>query len=442
MWHKLIFNAGYTLKRPRLLKYFYEFQKSQWFPFERLKETQDRQLQKMVDFAFHCVPYYTKLFKQLHLVPTDISSVEHLVKLPILTKHIIKENACDFIPIKINSIHFINGSTGGSTGVPFKYRLEKADYERGVALLYRGWSYAGYRLGDPVAILAGSSLIPATAQDMKKKLQSYFLNMRAYSSYEMSEENLLKYYHDIQRRKPYFIRGYASSIYLFAKFIQDNSLKLKISLKAVFTTAEKLLKKQRQVIEGVFGVKVFDNYGLHDGGITAHECEKHCGMHIDMERSILECVDEQGNQTIDCSGKILATSLYNFAMPFLRYETGDNGSISLAKCSCGREMPMLKEIEGRLTDYLKLNNIVIGSPVLTILMGKCDIVQYQIIQTDANSILCKIIKEPLYTPDQEQFIRDSFFTHVGKINISFEYVDSIPTTQAGKYKFIINNVVQ
>ncbi len=255
----------------------------------------------------------------------------------------------------------------------------------------------------------------------------------------MSEENLLKYFHDINEWKPGFLRGYASSVYLFAKFIHDNNLKLEFQPKAIFTTSEMLLDKYKELIELIFSVRAFDDYGLNDGGVSAYECDRHCGMHIDMERAALEVVDGENKQVTNQKGKILATNLHNYALPFIRYDTGDLGIISDARCSCGREMPLLKEIIGRTTDFLKLNDIIIGSPVLTVLMGKFDIDQYQIIQESPNSIICKIIKGKTYSEKKdEEYIRRSFHSHVGQINITFEYTDSIPTTQAGKHKFIIN----
>ncbi len=134
----------------------------------------------------------------------------------------------------------------------------------------------------------------------------------------------------------------------------------------------------------------------------------------------------------------MATSLYNYALPFIRYDTGDLGIISDAECSCGRKMPLLQEVVGRITDFLKLNNIIIGSPVLTVLFGKFDIEQYQIIQKASDSITCKIIKGAIYRKEDEEFIKKSFYKHVGKINIKFDYVDSIPATEGRKHKFIIN----
>ena len=165
----------------------------------------------------------------------------------------------------------------------------------------------------------------------------------------------------------------------------------------------------------------------------------HKGLHIDMERSILEIVDEDGKQIFDKPGKILATSLFNYALPFIRYDTGDLGIISSKKCPCGRESLLLKEVVGRTTDSLILNGITIGSPVLTVLMGRFDIEQYQIVQESGNSITIKIVKGQTFSEKDENFIRRSFFSHVGEIDIKFEYVDSIAPFEGQKHKFIIND---
>jgi phenylacetate-CoA ligase len=442
MLRKLAFKAGYSFKRPNVIRYYNDLQKTQWQSLEWLKSQQEKKLSELLNFAYVNVPYYTQLFQKLGIKPDDIVTVKDLEKLPVLTKHIIKENRTDFIPKNINTLEYMHGSTGGSTGNTLQYRLSVPDREIGSGLLYRGWGYGGYKLGDKVVVIAGSSLIPTTMSEAKRKVQEFFLNFRRYSSFEMSQENLFKYFRDINSWKPTFLRGYVSSIYLFARFIQDNNLKLNFQPKAIFTTSEKLFDKQREVIEKVFYTKVFDNYGLNDGGVSAYECEEHDGMHIDMERAILEVVDEEDKQVINQEGRVLATSLYNYAMPFIRYDTGDLSIISDSECACGRKMPLLKGISGRANDSLKLNGISIGGTIITVLMGKFDIEQYQIIQEDANSITCKIVKGKTYKDKDEKFITESFYSHVGKINIDFDYVDSIPTTKASKYKFIINKLEQ
>jgi len=440
MSNKYIFKVGHLLKRPKIIRYYNEFNKNQWKPFEILKHQQELQLKNIIIFAYNNVPYYSKLFNQIDIKPSDINIIEDLEKIPILTKQIIKENWQDFIPKNIEQIKYVDGATGGSTGAPLKYRMSIEDYEKGTALLYRGFGYGGYNLGDKLAVIAGSSLIPTTKSEAKRKIQEIFLSVRHYSSFEMSEENLFKYFYDINNWKPVFFRGYASSLYLFAKFIRDKNLKLNFQPKAIFTTAEKLFDQQRILIEEIFKTKAFDNYGLGDGGISAFECEKHCGLHIDMERAILEVVNHKGKQVINQEGEFLATSLFNYALPFIRYETGDLGVISDLECACGRKMPLCNKIIGRTTDFLKLNNVIIGSPVLTVLMGKFDIEQYQIIQNSSHSIVCKIVKGKTYRKEDEEFIKISFYKHVGKINIKFDYLDSIPPIKNNKFKFIINNL--
>ncbi|MBA7499764.1 hypothetical protein ES704_02511 [subsurface metagenome] len=446
--HRFIFKMGYFLKRPEVIRYYKNFQRTQWDPFESLKKHQNKQLQKLVEFTHANVPYYMKLFNRLGIKPNDITTVKDLEKLPILTKQTIKENWQDFIPQNTNKVKYLNGSTGGSTGIPLKYRMSVCDYERGVGLLYRGWGYGGYKLGDKIAVIAGSSLIPNLRSESRRKIQDLFLNCRHYSSFKMSEKKLFKYFYNINNWKPYFIRGYASSIYLFAKFIQENNLKLEFQLKAIFSTAEKLFDKQRELIEQVLGVKVFDNYGLNDGGISAYECERHIGMHIDMERAILETVSDENKQVFNQEGRILATSLYNYALPFIRYDTGDLGILSDLECACGRKTPLLKEIVGRVSEFITtVSGLKIHGEFFSHIFYEIDnISQFQVIQDKMDEILIKIVPDNLQTKEDIDVIKIKDIIRKKdadlKVRIQFISEGEIEQTKAGKYKFIINNLNQ
>jgi len=440
MIRKTIFQLGYRMKRPQVLRYYEEFQETQWLPFEELQRRQTEQLRNLIAFAYKHVPYYGALLRKLGLKPSEITSIQDLEKLPILTKQTIKQNWKEFIPQNTRALKYVNGSTGGSTGEPLQYRMSREDYERGIALLYRCWAHAGYQLGDRLVVLAGASLIPTTSSVVHKRLQGFMLNTQSYSSFGMSEETLFRYLRRMNRFKPKFIRGYPSSIYLFADFVRSKGLSLRFQPQAIITTAEKLFDHQRSVIEEVFGARVFDNYGLNDGGISACECEEHSGMHINTEKAILEIVDEDGKQVIGKMGHILATSLYNYSFPFVRYDTGDLGVLDTSECACGRKTPLLKSIVGRVTDFLKLNGRIIGSPVLTVLFGKFDIEQYQIIQETEDSIICRIVKGKTYGCEDEKYIRESFCKHVGPIEILFDYTTIIKPEGESKYKFIINKL--
>lgn len=438
MLNNYIFRAGYYFKRPKVLSFYDKFIKDNLLTVDTLKTDQDAALVSLISFCFDYVPYYQDLFKSLALKKTDFNSTKDLEKIPILTKNEIKEAPERFIP-KGRMVDFVSGATGGSTGIPLRYRMSVDCYCRGVALLFRGWGAAGYSLGDKVSIIAGASLV-SKGQPLKKKIQDFILNFHHYSSYGMDLEDIEKYINHLKRWKPAYLRGYASSLYVLAKYMEENGISLEHNLSGVFSTAEVLGVKQRQLIERVFNVKVFDNYGLNDGGVSAFECSEHNGMHIDMERSVLEVVDTNGRMVENQMGNIVATSLYNFAMPLIRYDTGDLGILDSAPCSCGCKRPLLKKVYGRTTDYLKLNNKIIGSPVLTVLMGKIEVENYQIIQTSHNGILLKYTNNAELSEDDKLFIRNSFFSHVGDMSINYQKVGTMQLQPENKHKFIINDL--
>jgi len=430
---------GLTVKgRRSTLAHYARFQETENWPYERLLDLQELQLREFIRVVSEQSAYYANLLNEQGLKARDIRTIRDLEKLPILTKQIIREKRTKIVPKNLKAQRYRGASTGGSTGEPLKYLMSHDDHCRGVALLYRGWGYAGYRLGDRVGILAGGSLNPSTRSTLRKRLQSFILNMRFYSSYGMDNETIHRYLDALNRTKPRFLRGYASSIHHLGRFIQSSGKKLSFRPVAIFTTSETLLRGQREAIEAVFEAPVFDTYGLNDGGISAYECPEHTGMHVDMERAILEVVDDEGRQIIGKPGRILATSLYNYAFPFIRYDTGDIGTISASQCRCGRQTPLLVNVLGRITETLEINGRVIGSPVLTVLFGKCDIEQYQIVQESESCITCRIVKGEDYSEADERLIRESLLAHIGEAEIAFDYVESITPIDGRKHRFVVN----
>lgn len=437
MLARTLFDFGYSITKPKVISYYKDFCEKKFIGIESLQREQDLSLQKLISFCIDYVPYYQDLFKKLGIKKGDFKSINDLNFLPILTKKQIKEDPDRFKPHGV-PVDFVYGSTGGSTGEPLKYKMSIDCYARGVALLYRGWGYAGYSLSDKVSIIAGSSLV-SKEKPLKAKLYDFILNMRHYSSYGMASDDLNYYVHHLQTWRPYYLRGYASALYLLAKYIDESGSNFNHALRGIFSTSEVLTVNQRQMIEKVFKVKVFDQYGLNDGGISAFECAEHNGMHIDMERSVLEVVDDKNISNINKVGKIIATNLYNYAMPLIRYDTGDLGCVDTSPCACGNKRYLLKNVSGRITDYLKLNDKMIGSPVLTVLMGGVDVESYQIIQNRNNSILVKYVNGSIISDVDKSFIVNSLCSHVGKVFVEFQKVSAAELYTDNKFKFIIND---
>lgn len=263
------------------------------------------------------------------------------------------------------------------------------------------------------------------------------------SSFDMDESNLGRYVNIINKFKPKYIYGYPSSINFFASYINENNALL-YKPTAIFSTSEKLTPSARKNIENALDTHVFDTYGLNDGGVTAFECSEHAGLHIDTERSFMEVVDDDYHQLNDGGGMVLATSLGNYSMPFIRYETGDLAKITDEACGCGRNYQKLREITGRSVDILITpeGKTVHGWFFLYIFWEHgTKIKEYQVIQKSKEIIIIKIVPEDGFDEKQLDQIRGIVNKRSPGWNIEFQIVDRIEKTGAGKFKFIINEVI-
>ena len=178
-----------------------------------------------------------------------------------------------------------------------------------------------------------------------------------------------------------------------------------------------LFENQRKRIQLAFNCDVYDNYSLYDGGVSAYEM-KNIGRVIDMERAYMEIDKSEGTE-----GRILATQFYNNVFPFIRYDTGDIGEISLEYTENYPYRPILKKLLGRQTEYLLLNNKKIGSPVLTILMGRTKAEQYKIVQKNEDLVELYIKKSESWSEIDEKNIKESLFDKCGKFKLKIIYVE-------------------
>lgn len=444
MFRKLLFIISHSIYDWRFCKTYKMAQQNQWKNYKDLKRAQEKQLSKILNFSYHNVPYYKSLFKKLNVYPDDIRKFEDLEKLPILTKESIKKNWESFIPTNLDKIKYINKSTGGTTGSPLKYRITKFERVLQWAIRYNSWRWGGYKLGDKVLILGGSSLMPSKRNELTKYIFKILRNSIYISAFDMNDKNLKRYVNIINKNNPKIGYGYPSAWHLLAKFIKANNLKVH-SPNAIFTTSEKLYPPMRKEIKDVFRCDIFDSYGLNDGGISAYECSEHSGLHINTIRGILEVVDEDGNQIENGEGRILATSLYNYSMPFIRYDTGDIGSILPDNriCRCKREYRRLKEIVGRSVDILVTpeGKSIHGWFFLYIFWEYCKgIKEYQVVQEKLDKIVIEIIPEEDFDESQLDIIREIVREKSEGWSIEFKFVEKIERPGSEKYKFIINKI--
>ncbi|MHA2072034.1 MAG: phenylacetate--CoA ligase family protein [Candidatus Thorarchaeota archaeon] len=410
--------------------------RNQWKRREDILKQQSLDLRRIVRFCFERVPFYKRHLNGANIKPADIHTITDLEKIPSINKADILANPKAFIPTGMKS-NYHPAYTAGTTGMPMHFRISHNDYVLGVALSYRSWSAGGYALGNRMAVLAGSALMPDSRYAILVKANEIARNVRFLSAYHMDDASLVSYLDQLLSWNPSFLRGYPSAIYEFAKFLERENLELP-QLKAIITTSEKLLPHVRMKVEEVFGTRVFDEYGANDGGISAVECD-HQRMHVNTERSIMEIVGEDQRQIDVGTGKVLATSLKNYAMPFLRYELGDEAVATDEKCPCGRGLPVIEEILGRtVSSFITPDGVLIHGWFFGWLMidfGEA-VRQYKITQVSRTKIEVLIVPGNGFDERMIQKIRALAFAKCKDWKLDINIVDEIPISKSGKRIFI------
>ena len=287
--------------------------------------------------------YYSRLLQSVSDQEINHSPFEVLSRLPYADKHFINQHFQEiFTPIENRG--YQKKKTGGSTGEPFYYYVDKEHLSWMWAHNYLFWNRcSGYEPGDPFVTIAGNSLRTVNRQlseGFYHKLQNnYFITGDV-----ISEE--LK----INRRRlsgAVLIYGYPSSIENLLNTMPGLPAQFK-KLRAIFTTSEQLLPKVRERIEKAFGRPVFDIYGANDGGILGCECPEKNGFHYNSLNCYVETMIND-----DGLSELVLTNLSSYNFPFVRYRVGDIGSTTNAPCSCGLSWPRITDLKGRARDLIR-----------------------------------------------------------------------------------------
>ncbi|HUQ10639.1 MAG TPA: hypothetical protein VM146_10015 [Steroidobacteraceae bacterium] len=427
-------------RSPRL-RYLRELEESQYFPVDRLRELQSRKLREIVGHAYREVPYYTKLFDSLGLEPDDIRDEADLQKLPVLTKDQVRLHKDDFIARSFKGTHLSVFKTGGSTGIPVEILKDPRQVELVNATGLRVFGWAGWKIGEPVGMIWGNPPLELTT---KEKLLDVLVNPAiTLDTMRLTDDSMLEFVRAWERKRPTLLRGHSHSIYIFASFCAKQGI-TSVRPNAIISSSMMLIPSERRVIEQAFQCKVTDLYGCEEVGLIGTECEQHDGMHVDMENNLVELLDPSGNPVPQGQdGAVVVTNLLNRSMPLIRYKMGDVASLRGGPCRCGRTLPLMNNISGRVADFLvrKDGSVVAGVSLVERTLTKFPgVAQMQIIQESLDLIVLKIARDPNYNEATERALRDEFQASVGANDIRIEFVTAIPQEKSGKFRFAISKV--
>lgn len=418
-----------------------ELEKTQWYSQGKFKELQDAKLKLLVEHAYNNVPYYSRLFKRHGIRPVDIKCVEDLKKVPVLTKDILRAHSGDFVARNINKRFLASGWTTGTTGAPVNaLRTRKAIIFEN-AMIWRQRRWAGVDVKSRKAAVWGTiwNNIIVSSQITRPPFWRYNIadNQMLLSYYHMSDRTLPLYFKKLEDFNPEFIEGFPSTILILARFLKKE--KKFFPVKAIFTSSEPLYDVHRKEIEKQFKTKIFDLYGQAERVVAATECPEHKGMHVNPEYGIVEIIKNEDTRR----GEIIGTGLNNYAMPLIRYKTGDIAQFAGETCPCGRQMPLLQTVEGRKADCIMTpdGRIIPGNGIMSAFHGINNIKESQVIQEDVDYISIKVVRDQEHMGVDVDSLISNLKNCVGDgVRLKIDMVDSMPGSDSAKRRWIISKV--
>ena len=421
------------------LDYQRQFERTQWLSADELRDLQWRRLRTLLEQAYRQCPFYRERFDRLGLRPDDFRAPEDLRVLPPLEKRDIQEQGERMVARNWPRADLVRNQTGGSTGTPITFYLS-ADRKRSrAAATARHNRWAGWEVGDRAAVIWGAPQDrPATG--WRARLRRALLREPLWLDTGCITERSLSAFHAaLLRHRPRVIQAYARAAVLFARYLRARGLPA-CRPRAVVTSAEVLEAEDRRLLEEVFGCPVFNRYGCREVSVIASECDAHRGLHVMAEGLYVEVETAHGTAGPGEVGAVLITDLLNLAMPLVRYRIGDLGAWAAGDCPCGRRLPRLEKVAGRVTDFLVGGDgrLVSGVFLATYVVAhRPSLGQVQIRQDRPGAVLYRIRPgSGFHYQDDLEYIRRATCRYLGEgTAVEGEVVEELPSEPSGKFLF-------
>ena len=437
----LLYNyKAYKFRYGSDYKYFIDlFEQNRILTLKELLEIQKERYAVFITEVLAKSSFYSQQYKTID----SPENLDNIRLLPIIFKEDLRKN--------INEVYTLSKSegiiskTGGTTGKSLEVLFTKKDVQERFAMLDDFRSRTGYKLGKKTAWFSGKNLL--TIRDVKKKRfwkTDHLYKVRYYSTFHIKEDVLKFYVEDLFKFQPEFFVGFPSTILEIAKYGLKNGYDYPSgTIKAIFPTAETVTKETRHIIETFFKTKIYDQYASSEGAPFIFECSK-ANLHLELQSGVFEVLDK--NNEPASSGRLVVTSFTTTGTPLIRYDIGDEIALEDENkiCGCGNNNPMVKEILGRIDDYVyspQNGRINLGN-VSNTLKDTKGILKFQAIQNHIEKIEILVVVDPsLFNSAIENKFIQNWRDRIGdSMELEITYVDDIPVEKSGKYRIVKNNI--
>lgn len=408
-----------------------------------LRQYQLLRLRQLLVHAYTHVPFYKREFDRLKFRPVELKSLDEMEALPIIDKHVLRNNLQQFVSLNAKRSHLYRGSTSGSTGTPLTLFMDRKLIQTEHAFVWRQYRWAGCPPGGKVALFRGDMIVPAEQAKPPYWRHDVANGELWCSSYHLSETSIESYLRALEDFEPDIIYAYPSSLFAIVQYATKQQKEIALPhLRGIITSSETLSSWQKELIQEYFKARVFDWYGLFERVIFIGTCESG-SYHVFPDYGYTEYVPildgGRGNEY-----ELVGTSFINSVVPLIRYRTGDIVRIkgdTNDQCACGRVFPCVDSVLGRRDDAIVTPTGRIIGRLDHIFKTATHITFAQIIQESENDLTIVVVPDEHYSDADRAKLCTNAHRLVGEtMKIRIETVDHIPHDRSGKFRGVISKV--
>ena len=414
------------------------YQEREYFSTEKWSEYQQQKLKELLEICLTQVPYFRDTWSKSTQLAVKNG---YLNGIPLLEKDPIRSNPNLFRRQDMNPFPKFVFHTSGTTGTPIISTFTLSELRNSMALReVRSANWAGVSFKDARATFSGRMVEPDPQQD--KDIYRYNVAEKQvyFSAFHLKPQTASRYVNALKKHKVIWMTGYAVSFYLLAKYILDQNLKVP-PLQAIITTSEKLTEEMRLVMQKAYQCRVYEEYSTVESALFASECE-HSRLHVSPDVGIVEILRPDGTPCQQGEiGEVVTTCLIRSYQPLVRFRLGDLAAWDPEPCPCGRQMPVIKEVVGRIEDIVtgpdgrqlvRFHGIFVDQP---------HVIEGQIIQESLTNFTVKIVPTSGFSELDVLDIQKRMHLRLGEgVEIKVEQVQEIPRTSSGKFQAVISKV--
>lgn len=399
---------------------------------------QQERLGRLLPAAAASVPYYRKTWDREQQAAARARRLEDL---PLLSKEVVRLEPDAFVRQDLPAPPRLVFPTSGSTGTPLRTCWTTAELRRSLAVREvrsAGWAGTSFRL--PRATMSGRMIVPDPLTTGPFYRYNLVERQVYLSLYHLRPDRAAAYVGALKRHGVRWVTGTPVALHLLAQAILEQRLEVP-PLLALIAISEKVARHMRPVMERAYRCPVFEEYSCVEHGVLATECEQR-RLHVSPDVGVVEILRPDGTPCEPGeAGEVVTTSLLCTSQPLVRYRLGDLAAWDSEPCPCGRSMPVIKEVLGRIED------VVVGPDgrqmvrFHLVFSDQPHVREGQVVQEEIDRLRLKVVPSPGYGPADTADLLQRVQRQFGpQMSVVVELVDAIPRRANGKFQAVVSRL--